>query len=482
MSSASPCAALDDPTHIQAFVACAGLIWQPVGRPCVKRISLGQLGQVLCFHLRRAYWTNQGRHIKLSGHVKFPLQLDVSPHRACNRAVLSAMGQQYEPSAVEASWVGTAPEHSPQERRASASLQQPGGAEVTPGAAVDVSLRVEVDGHVTLLMKAGHSKAISDQNAVSPIHNGSAKPPHTASWRGFKTAHRLASPPQQAVAAQTGDPADASLLSKQHEQQHLPKRSNDSSAKHQPFSSPRSSVSPFASHKAPFSPKAVPKHMLTSHALSFASSSVLGSDEEDGGLEGNQQEASDPSASEGLAGSQSALSSQAQHHSGNGPGAVRLHGKAQAKTAASAGEQQATAGDDSSLFAHDPSNAAESEHRCSGLNTETLHEAELHAVQPTAAVHEANHDCAAAQCGTNEPSSNTLKPYQLTAAVVHHGSGSSSGHYTVYRGVVDHCSGQAHAAQGMPHWYSISDEHVQPVNVQDVLLSEATLLFYKQSQ
>lgn len=463
-------------------VACAGLIWQPVGSPCVKRISLGQLGKVLCFHLRRAYWTNQGRHIKLSGHVRFPLQLDVSPHRACNRAVLSAMGQQYEPSAVEASWVGTAPEHSPQKHRASASLQQPGGAGIRPGAAVDVSLCVEADGRVTLQLTVGDSKASSDQTALSPTHDGSPKPLHTAVWRGFKTAHRLATPPQQALAAQTGDPADARLPSKQHEKQHLPKCSNDSSAKHQPFSSPRSSVSPFASHKAPFSPKAVPKHMLTSHALSFASSSVLGSDEEDGGLEGNQQEASDPSASEGLAGSQSALSSQAQHHSGSGPGAVRLHGQAQAKTAASAGEQQATAGDDSSTLAHDRSNGSESEHKHSSLNTETVHEADHHADQPRAAVHEANHDCAAAQSGTNEPSSNAMKPYQLTAAVVHHGSGSSSGHYTVYRHVVDHCSGQAHAAQGMPRWYSISDEDVQPVNVHDVLLSEATLLFYKQSQ
>ena len=392
------------------------------------------------------------------------------------------MGQQYEPSAVEASWVGTAPEHSPQKRRAIASLQKPGGAEVRPGGAVGVSLCVEADGRVTLLLTAAHSKASSDQTALSPTHDGTAKPLHTASQGGLKTAHRLASPPQQAVAAQTGDPADATQPSKQHEKQHLPKYGNDSSAKHQPFSSPRSSVSPFASHKAPFSPKAVPKHMLTSHALSFASSSVLGSDEEDGGREGDQQESNDPSASEGLAGSQSALSSQAQHHNGNGPGAVRLHGQAQANTAASAGEQQATAGDDSSLFAHDPSNAVESEHRCSGLNTETVHEADHHADQPSAAVHEANHDCAAAQSETNEPSSSTMKPYQLTAAVVHHGSGSSSGHYTVYRRVVDHCSGQAHAAQGMPRWYSISDEDVQPVNVHDVLLSEATLLFYKQSQ
>ena len=73
--------------------------------------------------------------------------------------------------------------------------------------------------------------------------------------------------------------------------------------------------------------------------------------------------------------------------------------------------------------------------------------------------------------------------FQLTAAVVHHGSSSGSGHYTVYR-CVRHSSVQQSGAHDLgrskSQWFSISDEHVQPVSVSEVLACEATLLLYNQ--
>ena len=69
------------------------------------------------------------------------------------------------------------------------------------------------------------------------------------------------------------------------------------------------------------------------------------------------------------------------------------------------------------------------------------------------------------------------KEYHLVAAVVHHGGGSGSGHYTVYRRV--RLEGQQQYSPH-DHWFSISDEHVNKVDVRDVIECEATLLTYEQ--
>ena len=79
-----------------------GLEWHPVGTPCVKRISLGRVPQAICLHLRRAVWTNTGRHLKLTGHVKFPLTLDLTPYSAANMLPLSGISQRYAATADSA--------------------------------------------------------------------------------------------------------------------------------------------------------------------------------------------------------------------------------------------------------------------------------------------------------------------------------------------------------------------------------------------
>ena len=75
---------------------------------CVKRIALGQPPKALCLHLRRAYWTNTGRHMKLSGHVRFPLSLSTAPYSAANLPPLSSLSQQYVPDAAQTFWMSSA--------------------------------------------------------------------------------------------------------------------------------------------------------------------------------------------------------------------------------------------------------------------------------------------------------------------------------------------------------------------------------------
>ena len=89
----------------QKHVLLTGLKWSPVGSLCVKRIALGQPPAALCLHLRRAYWTNSGHHIKLSGHVRFPLTLDIGQYSAATLEPLSSLSQQYVPTASQAAWV-----------------------------------------------------------------------------------------------------------------------------------------------------------------------------------------------------------------------------------------------------------------------------------------------------------------------------------------------------------------------------------------
>ena len=75
------------------------------------------------------------------------------------------------------------------------------------------------------------------------------------------------------------------------------------------------------------------------------------------------------------------------------------------------------------------------------------------------------------------------KPYHLIAAVVHHGGGSGSGHYTVFRCQrldSQKCQGASSSMPAHDIWFSISDESVCQVKVSDVLACEATLLLYEE--
>jgi len=71
--------------------------------------------------------------------------------------------------------------------------------------------------------------------------------------------------------------------------------------------------------------------------------------------------------------------------------------------------------------------------------------------------------------------------YQLVSVVEHFGK-AGSGHYTVYRSVrgkssEDVCDDDLN--QTPMHWFCISDSQVHAVSVEDVLSSEASLLFYE---
>lgn len=74
------------------------------------------------------------------------------------------------------------------------------------------------------------------------------------------------------------------------------------------------------------------------------------------------------------------------------------------------------------------------------------------------------------------------KSYHLIAAIVHHGSSSGNGHYTVFRSVrlSQKCQGAGPSMSAQNIWFSISDENVCEVDVSDVLACEATLLLYEQ--
>ena len=62
--------------------------------------------------------------------------------------------------------------------------------------------------------------------------------------------------------------------------------------------------------------------------------------------------------------------------------------------------------------------------------------------------------------------------YQLCAVVVHHGD-TSSGHYSTYRAV--RCAG----ARAKCQWFRVSDACVSRCDVQEVLMTEATMLVYE---
>lgn len=207
----------------------------------------------------------------------------------------------------------------------------------------------------------------------------------------------------------------------------------------------------------PLNPTAVPKHMLASHALSLASSSVLdGSDEEEDVKEADGYITDRPEASTSIC------------HSSNTSPLKQSHGQAEAKGKRK-GNKQAM---DDPLC---PRRVSGGTNRDQDQDEPARHGRQQIADLCSTTNPDHSLGLMAFQLSANESMANTANTYQLTAAVVHHGSASNSGHYTVYRLAGPHYASAAPAAR---QWYSISDEVVQPVDVHEVLACEATLLFY----
>lgn len=400
-------------------VHAAGLAWQPVGSACVKRISLGQPPKVLCLHLRRAFWTNQGTHVKLAGHVSFPLELDITPYGARSRGMMSSMAQQYEPSAMEASWMGSSAGQAsqncntlqPQDDPAAAAtaaaavthsadaaqqpLCSPNAAALGLAVLVRAGLQAKLDSSPSLHRDLSHEADKTfreDGSAALPeALDSSLKAAPEAMFAADNTSAHCVEQPVDSSSNADAEGSDGP----EHAMQ--PDASKSSL-----------NASPFASYQLPFSPQAKPKQILASHALSFVASSVL-----DGSDDGTEAQAAQKSPINGDVCTDSPQC--------DGPGAQ-----------------------DAPLLPAQP---------------------------PTAATH--------ALSSTHTPIQ--TNSYYLTAAVVHHGAGSGSGHYTVYRRMSDRSTRVLTCdTSGLCQWFSISDEHVKHVSVQEVVECEATLLFYAQ--
>lgn len=429
----------------------AGLTWQPVGSSCVKRISLGQPPNVLCLHLRRAFWTNQGTHVKLSGHVDFTLQLDITPYSAASRGILNSMAQQYVPSPVQASWIGTVSDQAAQDLDAQNSVKRPAAGKLhteqqpqcdQDDVAVSVALSVEATGHVKLVLRL-----LTDRS--SPVTG-------PLSSKGDMSGGM---PEMQVLPS----PAAKIQLKKQGLEQPAGAIPQEGSVSH-------SYQSPFASHQMPFSPQAKPTLALASHALSFAASSRLdGSDDE-----AEVQEAtSAPDQS----------NTEVNRHSlgSNRAYSAQLHGQTLEGRQSDFDEQQhqtSTTGQRSHSGHAQPQLYKADSERCDQVENASVPHRSSGNVRHD---HDVGYEVTPRHTSAVEAFLNRSKAYDLTAAVVHHGGGSSSGHYTVYRRVL--CQSgeqQTNFAPGLPQWFSISDEHVQHVSVQEVLDCEATLLFYAQ--
>ncbi|KAL4448276.1 hypothetical protein ABPG75_005495 [Micractinium tetrahymenae] len=57
----------------------AGLAWVPRPSPAVRRTVAAALPPVLCLQLRRGFWSEHG-HVKITGHISFPLVLALPLH------------------------------------------------------------------------------------------------------------------------------------------------------------------------------------------------------------------------------------------------------------------------------------------------------------------------------------------------------------------------------------------------------------------
>ena len=550
----------------------AGFEWSPDGTACVKRISLGKAPKTLCLHLRRAFWTDAGHHLKLSGHVNFPVSLDVATYSAANMLPLSGISQQYAASAspAQAQWVGPGGSDSsnsnkgnsaPQDAASSAAedvASNSGRPVTTSEDDPDMTSRAASPhgdapavpssssaGHSSPLglLKAGNRNGYSngDLAPVSAFASQAAAiasadstpedaPDHhkgdDALMTGQNAAigHQSARGPVQRLLASHALSLASSLTSESSllDGDLLSTPHGTRESKHQGSSGPTAAAAAAAvaeklARRVPNGKagrlgsvqRAGPVHrILASHALRLASSLMSeGSLIDDDVLEdaisqergnptglhqaaGDQQARVDDADGSDEAAPASAAASQAHSTAGGDNGATADEAdddKAAAAAAAADGSAdicchaQAAASPSGDAGVSGASSMANAESGQSPVDTEqdesypapaTSSSRTIISPCPTEIIEDkVQDDCHARTLHGND------MMYHLTAAVVHHGGSTGSGHYTVYRRVQPEQDVPA-AAGEHTLWFSISDEVVRQASLQDVLACQATLLFY----
>ena len=556
----------------------AGLEWTPDGTACVKRISLGRTPKTLCLHLRRASWTSAGHHLKLTGHVNFPLSLDVAPYSTANMLPLSSISQQYAASAspVQAKWVGPGAPDSSKPKKGNCALQdapssaaedvasKTGRPVTTSKDAPDITSRgASPDGDAPAvpnsisagpssplgLLKAGNSKGYSngDLAPVSAFASLAAAADSTpegtpddhkgddASMTGqiAATGHLSAAGPVQRLLASHALSLASSLTSESSllNEDWLSSPTGTREPNHEGCRGPTAAAAAAVAEKLA---RRVPngnagrlgsaqragqvQRVLASHALSLASSlmsegSLLDDDvlgdatgQEHGHPTGLHQAPGDQQArvDDAIASTHAddkdeaapapAAAFQAHSTAGGDNGATAVEaddGKAAAAAAA--------ANDSADICCHAQAAASTSgDADISGASSTASAESEQSLVDteqdesyPAPAPHlTSSSRTVISPCPTEimddevqddwhvqNPVATDLV-YHLTAAVVHHGGSSGSGHYTVYRRIQPEQDLPA-AASELTLWFSISDEVVRQASVHDVLACQATLLFYE---
>ncbi|DBA91538.1 TPA: hypothetical protein ACH3X1_003161 [Trebouxia sp. C0004] len=567
----------------QQLATDAGLKWAPDGTACVKRISVGRAPRTLCLHLRRAFWTNAGHHLKLTDHVNFPVSLDVAPYSAANMLPLSSISQQYAASAipVQAKWVGPgAPDSSKSNKGNSAPQDAPGSAaeDVTSNSGRPVitsrddpdttgrAASPHGDAPAVLnsgsagpssplgLLKAGNSNTYSNgdlalvsafagQAAAAAAANSTpegASDDHTsgdASMTGQNaaTGHLSAPGPVQrlltshALSLASCLTSESSFLNEDLLSSPTGTCESYQEGSSRPTAAAAAAVAEKLARRVPNGKagrlgnvqRAGPvQRVLASHALSLASSllsegSLLDDDvlgdatgQEHGSPAGLHQAAGDQQArvddadastnadgSDEAAPAQSAAS-QAHSTAGGDSGATADEaddGKAAAAGAAAHdspdircnAQAAASTSGDADISASSSMANADSSH--SPVHTEQDESYPAPAPQLTSS---SSSSTVISPCPTEimenkvqddwhaQTLHSTAMVYHLTAAVVHHGGSSGSGHYTVYRRVQPELDLPT-AASERTLWFSISDEVVRLASIHDVLACHATLLFYE---
>lgn len=500
----------------------------------MKRIALGQAPQVLCLHLRRAYWTNTGRHIKLSGHVRFPLALSLAPYSAASLPVLSSLSQQYVPNIAQSFWMRSAGAAAGGGGGGSGGGGSGGGdVDVTLPAANNATPAEYSERSLERAGSGGQAEAtIGAQNAATAVAERSQGDSQTRASTGdndiANSSTNMSSGDAPATAEETAWP--------QH---------SDSPAKSSPFASAEAGKAADQGNQSNRAGQtAAPgpvKRLLASHDLILTSSLTSESSLLDDEVL-TQKDAHDSQHSVNLASTAAAVDeSAARPLQGKSAGRARQGKSPMQRVLAShplslasclSSETSMSANfmlDDtaSPSLVSDPSQPLVS--KAPAPNSSIVHDVNQGKMNKMAVAADAvwgvsradagadfakadgnkasqastggcrsrlQLDTAAQEIGrsmasprpTESPSTNDLNAHQrdadegrdlsrikyhLVAAVVHHGSGSSSGHYTVYR-----CVRLENNAQDC--WFSISDESVHKVDVRDVLQCEATLLMYEQ--
>ena len=501
---------------------------------CVKRIALGQAPQVLCLHLRRAYWTNTGRHVKLSGPVRFPLALSVAPYSAASLPALSSLSQQYIPDAAQSFWMRSAAATAgggssggdeadvtlPAVNIATPIVHSEGSPKATIGANGTMGAQNAGAPMAELSQSDAQTSASTDKDAADSSTNMSSAsvpaeaketarpqrsgPPANGSPFATAAAGKAADQGDQSTrAGQIAAPGPVKRLLASHALSLASSLTSESSLLHahalsqdvatnteHPINLASSAAAIGESAAIPsqgnpggrgMRPKGPMQRVLASHPLSLAS--CLSSETsisanfmlDDTASPSILSDPAQPLTSKAPA-PRSLIAQNAKQGSSN-KGAIQTSDEATVGSAsrADAGVDIAEAdGNKASQASSDVSQGS-----CPSLQSDTDAQevgCGMASPCPTEPL-TTDDDLTAHQKDASQGQDLSMKQYHLVAAVVHHGSGSSSGHYTVYR-----CNRLGGHQQNSAHdcWFSISDESVHKVDVRDVLECEATLLMYEQ--